>query len=75
MRRSEGVGYEVRRARSERSVDIDVLEGIERGIVLAPETVLTKICIVSSLSELLELMLEMLEERRMMVSGGEMWSG
>lgn len=34
MRRSEGVGYEVRRARSERSVDIDVLEGIERGIAV-----------------------------------------
>lgn len=69
MRRSEGVGYEVRRARRERRVEIEVFEGIERGIVLLPETVLTKICMVSSLSELEELMLEMLDVRRML--GGE----
>ena len=34
-------------------------------LLLLPETVLTKICIVSSASELDELMLEMLEVRRM----------
>lgn len=74
MRRSEGVGYEVRSARRERSVDIEVFEGIERGIVLEPETVLTKICIVSSLSEPEELMLEMLDVRRIMVGMvGERW--
>lgn len=43
---------------------IDVFEGIVRGIVLLPDTVLTKICIVSSDSELDELMLVMLDERR-----------
>lgn len=43
---------------------IDVFEGIVRGIVLLPDTVLTKICIVSSDSELDELMLLMLDERR-----------
>jgi hypothetical protein len=65
MRRSEGFERLVRRARSERRVLMDVLEGIVRGIVLVPETVLTKICIVSSDSELDELMLLMLDERRM----------
>jgi len=64
MRRSEGVERLVRRARRERRVLIDVFEGIVRGIVLLPETVLTKICIVSSDSELDELMLLMLDERR-----------
>ena len=34
MRRSEGVGYEVRSARSERSVLIEVFDGIERGIAI-----------------------------------------
>jgi hypothetical protein len=63
MRRSEGVERLVRRARRERRVLMDVFEGIVRGIVLLPETVLTKICIVSSDSELDELMLD---ERRMM---------
>jgi len=64
MRRSEGVERLVRRARRERRVLIDVFEGIVRGIVLLPDTVLTKICIVSSDSELDELMLLMLDERR-----------
>lgn len=57
----------VRRARRERSVLIDVFEGMVRGIVLWPETVLMKICIVSSFSELAELMLEMLDVRRMVM--------
>lgn len=50
---------------------IEVVEGIVRGIVSLPETVLTKICIVSSTSELEELMLEMLHVRRMMIG----WRG
>lgn len=69
MRRSAGCML-VRRARSERSVLIDVLAGSVRGIVLLPETVLTKICIVSSASEPDELMLEMLDVR-CMVAGRE----
>lgn len=55
----------VRRARSERRVLIEVFEGMLRGIVLLPDTVLTKICIVSSASEAVEDMLLMLEERAM----------
>lgn len=46
---------------------IEVFEGMVSGIVLLPDTVLTKICIVSSASELEELMLLMLEERAMVV--------
>lgn len=45
---------------------MEVFEGMERGIVESPETVLMKICIVSSASEAEELMLEMLDVRRMM---------
>jgi hypothetical protein len=44
-----------------------LFRGSERAkgyLLLLPETVLTKICIVSSDSELEELMLEMLDERR-----------
>lgn len=44
---------------------IEVFEGMLRGIVLLPDTVLTKICIVSSASEAVEDMLLMLEERAM----------
>lgn len=71
MRRSAGEERLVRRARRDRRVLIEVLEGIVRGIVSLPETVLTKICIVSSDSEVDELMLEMLDVRRMMIGGGE----
>lgn len=60
----------VRRARRERRVLIEVFEGMLRGIVLLPETVLTKICIVSSGSEPEELMELMLAERAML----EGWS-
>lgn len=67
MRRSEGLCRLVRRARRERRVRIEVFEGMVSGIVLLPDTVLTKICIVSSASELEELMLLMLEERAMIV--------
>lgn len=38
-------------------------------VLESPETFLMKICIVSSASEALELMLEMLEERRMAACG------
>lgn len=62
-RRSEGRVL-VRRARRVRRVEMDVLRGRVRGIVFRPEMSLTKICMVSS-SEVLELMLEMLELRRM----------
>jgi hypothetical protein len=62
-RRSEGVERLVRRARRVRSVEMDVFEGMLRGIVESPETVLMKICMVSSLSEAEELMLEMLDVR------------
>lgn len=48
---------------------IEVFEGMVRGIVLVPDTVLTKICVVSSDSELEELMLEMLAERAMVEIG------
>lgn len=48
---------------------IEVLDGIVSGIVLLPETVLTKICIVSSDSEQDEVMLEMLEVRRIVETG------
>jgi hypothetical protein len=41
-----------------------------RDVLESPETVLMKICIVSSASEALELTLEMLLERCMMCSGG-----
>jgi hypothetical protein len=61
----------VRRARRERRVLIEVFEGMVRGIVLVPDTVLTKICIVSSGSELAELMLLMLAERAMVDLGAE----
>lgn len=44
-----------------------------KDILLLPDTVLTKICIVSSLSELSELMLEMLDVRRIMLSA-VMWN-
>ena len=40
--------------------------GMVRGIVESPETVLMKICMVSSFSELDEAVLEMLSERCMM---------
>ena len=97
MRTSEGVECEVRRARRERRVDIEVLGGRERGIagftgqrrrfrnsewrgtgcnlLFVPETVLTKICMVSSLSDMLELMLEMLDVRCMMIEEVRAWSG
>lgn len=39
-------------------------------VLLSPDTVLTKICIVSSESDVEELMLEMLEERRMVAVAG-----
>ncbi|KAH9879854.1 hypothetical protein J1614_001878 [Plenodomus biglobosus] len=110
MRRSAGEERLVRRARRDRRVLIEVLEGIVRGIAMEtlvslwswpwewmgsfvsschaqfrdseprlwrrdslslPETVLTKICIVSSDSEVDELMLEMLDVRRMMIGWGE----
>ncbi len=92
MRTSEGVATEVRSARRDRNVDIEVLGGRVRGIAMwvvsrgvwfrisecrgsgwngnilfVPETVLTKICIVSSLSDMAELMLEMLDVRCMMM--------
>jgi len=38
-------------------------------VLLVPETFLMKICIVSSFSEPAELMLEMLDERRMVAVG------
>lgn len=60
----------VRRARRERRVDIDVVEGMVRGIVESPDTVLMKICIVSSVSEV-ELRLEMLEVRCMVAWRGD----
>jgi hypothetical protein len=41
-----------------------------RDILESPETVLMKICIVSSGSEALELMLEMLDERRIVAISG-----
>ena len=53
----------VRRERRERSVEIEVLGGRERGIVDEPDTVLMKICIVSSCSDALEVRLEVLFER------------
>ena len=100
-RRSVGSGRLVRRASSERSVEMEVLAGIDRGIagkksvmhtkgdlfverlagsevrnagirdsdlLESPDTFLTKMCIVSSTSEPMELMLEMLSERRIMVA-------
>jgi hypothetical protein len=41
-----------------------------RDVLESPDTVLMKICIVSSGSEVDELMLEMLEERRMLADSG-----
>lgn len=75
MRRLSGVERLVRRASRERRVLIEVFEGIVRGIVLFPDTVLTKICIVSSVSELEELMLLMLDVRRMVAVLGGGWRG
>lgn len=48
---------------------IEVLEGRVRGIVLLPETVLTKSCTVSSGSGLEEMRLEMLAERCIVAVG------
>lgn len=56
----------VRKARSERSVLIEVFVGSVRGMVLVPATFFTKICMVSSDSEAAEVMEEMLSERCMM---------
>ena len=65
-RRSEEGGDGVRRERRVVRVEMVVEGGMVRGIVESPETVLMKICMVSSFSELDEAVLEMLSERCMM---------
>jgi len=60
-------GRPVRTARRVVSVEIVVVEGTVRGIVLCPETPLTNIWMESSSAELTELRLEELDVRRMFV--------
>lgn len=72
-RRSEGEERLVRRARRERRVEMEVEGGMVRGIVDVPDTFLTKICIVSSVSDAAELRLELLDEWRMMCGLLWMW--
>lgn len=49
--------------------------GSDRYVLLRPEMSLTNICIVSSASEVVELMLEMLDVRRIVVMCCGWWKG